>query len=69
MRLQKQYHCLSSGAFRYSNYSHQNEPQCGHPASINLDELKQLIKTDPTITTTNVASKLGYTQFTVYYKF
>ena len=53
--------------FRNNDYSLEDKPRSGRPTTINLDELKQLFETDPTLTTVNVASKLGCAQSTVYY--
>ena len=55
--------------FRNQDYSLQNKPKSGRPTEINLDELKQLIESDPTLTTYNVTSKLGCTQPAVHYNF
>ena len=55
--------------FRNQDYSLQDKPKSGRPTEINLDELKQLIESDPTLTTYNVASKLGCTQPAVHYHF
>ena len=55
--------------FRNKDYSLQDEHRSGRPVEINMDELKQLIESDPTLTTSNVASKLGCTQPTISYHF
>ena len=55
--------------FRNNNYSLEDEPRPGRPTTINLDELKQLIETDPTLTSADVARELGCSQSTVCYNF
>ena len=55
--------------FRKKDYSLQDEHRSGRPSEINFDELKQLIKTDPTLTTRNVASTLGCSNVAVYKHF
>jgi histone-lysine N-methyltransferase SETMAR len=44
--------------FRNQDYSLQDMARSGRPTTINLDELKQLLEKDPSLTTTAVASKL-----------
>ena len=51
--------------FRNKDYSLQDEDRSGRPVEINMDELKQLIESDPTLSTSNVASKLGCSQPTM----
>jgi len=53
--------------FRNQDYSLQDMARSGRPTTINLDELKQLLEKDPSLTTTAVASKLGCTQPAVHY--
>jgi transposase len=36
--------------FRNNDYSLEDKPRSGRPTTINLDELKQLFETDPTLT-------------------
>ena len=45
--------------FRNQDYFLQDKTKSGRPTEINLDELKQLIESDPSLTTYNVAKKLG----------
>jgi len=47
--------------FRNGDYSLQDDPKSGRPTEINLNELRQTIESDPTLTTRNVASTLDYT--------
>ena len=39
--------------FRNYDYSLQDEPKSGRPSDIHFDELKELIESDPTLTTRN----------------
>ena len=45
-------------SFRKRNKSLQDSPRSGKPARINLDEFKQAIETDPTLSTLDVANKV-----------
>jgi histone-lysine N-methyltransferase SETMAR len=53
--------------FRNENYLLQDETRPGRPTTIDLDELRNLLETDPTLTTTWVATTLGCNQSTVHY--
>ena len=53
--------------FRNGNFSLQDEARPGRPTTIDLDELRSLLETDPTLTTTAVATTLGCNQSTVHY--
>ena len=55
--------------FRNKDYSLQDEPKSGRPSGINFDELKELIESDPTLNTRNVAHTLGCSHTTVQYHF
>ena len=61
--------CRWFDRFRNKDYSFQDEDRSGRPFEINMDELKQLIESDPTLSTSNVASKLGCSQPTISYRF
>ena len=54
---------------RNKDYSLQDEPKSGRPSDINFDELKELIESDPTLTTRNVAHTLGCSHSAVHYHF
>jgi transposase len=53
--------------FRIENYLLQDEARPGRPTTIDLDELRNLLVHDPTLTTTVVATTLGCNQSTVNY--
>ena len=55
--------------FRNGNTSLQDQLKSGRPATIDLDELKQAIESDPTLSTSNVANKLSCTKQAVHYHF
>ena len=55
--------------FRNNNYSLNNKAKYGRPTEINLNKLKQVIESEPTLSTRAVASKIGYTQPAVLYHF
>lgn len=55
--------------FRNNNFSLDDEPRSGRPTEINLDELKQTIESDPSLTTRAVASKLGCSHKAILYHF
>jgi histone-lysine N-methyltransferase SETMAR len=55
--------------FREEDYSLEDKSRSGRPTEINLDELKQLIKSNPSLTSRNVASTLGCTHGAVLYQF
>jgi histone-lysine N-methyltransferase SETMAR len=55
--------------FQNKDYSLEDEPRSGRPKEINLDELKQLIESDPALTTREVSSKIGCAQRSVVYHF
>ena len=61
--------CLWFERFRNKDYSLQDKPKSGRPSDINLNELKQIIESDPTLTTRNVASTLGCSNSTIHYHF
>jgi hypothetical protein len=51
--------------FRNQKYLLQDEARPGRPTTIDLDELRNLLETDPTLTDTAVATTLGCNQSTV----
>jgi len=53
--------------FRNEKYLLQDEARPGCPITIDLDELRNLLQTDPTLTTTAVATTLWCSQSTVDY--
>jgi histone-lysine N-methyltransferase SETMAR len=53
--------------FRNEKYLLQDEARPGRPTTIDLNELRNLLETDPTLTTTAVATTLGCNQSTVDY--
>jgi histone-lysine N-methyltransferase SETMAR len=53
--------------FRNEKYLLQDEALPGRLTTIDLDELRNLLETDPTLTTTAVATTLSCNQSTVYY--
>jgi [histone H3]-lysine36 N-dimethyltransferase SETMAR len=55
--------------FRNKDYSLNDEPKSGRPTEINLNELKQVIETEPSLSTRAVASKIGCTQPAILYHF
>jgi histone-lysine N-methyltransferase SETMAR len=55
--------------FRNGDNSLEDEPRSGRPVEINMDALRQAIESDPTLTTRDVARKLGCTHGTVHYHF
>lgn len=55
--------------FQNKDFSLQDEHRSGRPTDINLDELRKIIENDPTLSTRNVASRLGCSNSTVHYHF
>lgn len=55
--------------FRNGDYSLEDEPRPGQPTKISLKELEEEINSDPSLTTREVASKLGCCHATIYYRF
>jgi histone-lysine N-methyltransferase SETMAR len=55
--------------FRNKDYSLEDEPKSGRPTEIDLSELKQVIESDPTLSTRAVASKFGCSHHTILYHF
>jgi histone-lysine N-methyltransferase SETMAR len=55
--------------FANGDYSLEDEPKSGRSHVINLDDLEKALKDDPTLTTRNMASKLGCSNATVYYRY
>lgn len=55
--------------FRNGDYSLEDKPKSGRPTQINLNELKRVIESDPTLTTRQVASKVGCSHSAVHYNF
>jgi histone-lysine N-methyltransferase SETMAR len=53
--------------FRNEKYLLQDEARSGRPTTIDLDELRYLLETDPTLTATALATTLGCNQSTVDY--
>lgn len=56
-------------ALKKKDYSLKDELKSGRTSEINLNELKQLIETDPTLTTREMASKLACSQPAIIYHF
>ena len=54
--------------FRNGNILLQDQPKSGRPTTIDLDELKQAIESDPTLSTSNVANKLNCTGSLSFYE-
>ena len=55
--------------FRNNDFSLEDEQKSGRPTEINLDELKQVIESDPSLTTRTAASKVRCSQSAVVYHF
>ena len=55
--------------FCHGDFSLEDEPRCGHPTEIDLSELKDVIESDPALTSRDVASKLGCTHRAILYQF
>ena len=55
--------------FRNNDFSLKDEEKSGRPTEINLDELKQVIESNPSLTTRAVASKVRCSQSAVVYHF
>ena len=55
--------------FRNGDASLEDQPKSVRPTTIDLDELKQDIESDPTLRTSNLANKLSCSKQAVHYHF
>ena len=55
--------------FRNNEYSLKDKSKSGRPIELNLDELKHVIESDPTLSTRSVASNLGCSHHAIQYHF
>jgi [histone H3]-lysine36 N-dimethyltransferase SETMAR len=55
--------------FRNGDYSLEDKPKSGRPSTINLDSLKELIESDPSLTTRQLATTLRCSKNTISYHF
>ena len=54
--------------FRNEDQSLQDKPKSESPTTIDLKQLKQAIKSDPTLSTINLANKVGCIQRNIQYQ-
>ena len=62
-------HTTAYAKFKQGDFLLQDLPKSGRPTVIHLDELKQAIETEPTLSTYEVATKVGCSQYAVLYWF
>ena len=55
--------------FKKKDFSLEDKPRSGRPTELNLNELKEVIESDPTLTSRTVATMIGCSQPAIIYHF